>query len=85
MNGLSIFEYGSFRKGRRIVRDLYRGLLLLVRAVGEFPAEFEAPLIVLCVTDNMAAMLDDLGHKVFEASSAREALAVLRRESGISL
>ena len=48
-------------------------------------------LIVLVVDDdpivltNMAAMLDDVGHKVSEASSAREALAILRRESGIQL
>jgi CheY-like chemotaxis protein len=48
-------------------------------------------LTVLVVDDdplvltNMAAMLDDLGHKVFEASSARKALAILRRESGIQL
>ncbi|HXO03432.1 MAG TPA: response regulator [Stellaceae bacterium] len=37
------------------------------------------------VLTNMAAMLDDLGHKVFEASSARQALTILRRESGIEL
>ena len=37
------------------------------------------------VLTNMAAMLDDVGHQVFEASSAREALAILRRESGIQL
>jgi CheY-like chemotaxis protein len=30
-------------------------------------------------------MLDDVGHSVFEAGSAREALTVLRRESGIQL
>jgi CheY-like chemotaxis protein len=62
-------------------------------------AETEAPapsknvssLAALVVDDdplvltNMAAMLDDLGHTVFEASSAREALAILRRESAIQL
>jgi DNA-binding NtrC family response regulator len=48
-------------------------------------------LIVLVVDDdplvltNMAAMLDDIGHRVFEAGSAREALTILRRESGIQL
>jgi hypothetical protein len=35
--------------------------------------------------DCRAAMVDDVGHKVFEASSAREALVILRRESGIQL
>jgi PAS domain S-box-containing protein len=55
------------------------------------PAKEHRRLIVLVVDDdplvltNMAAMLDDVGHKVFEASSAREALAILRRESGIQL
>jgi CheY-like chemotaxis protein len=55
------------------------------------PAKEHRRLIVLVVDDdplvltNIAAMLDDIGHKVFEASSAREALAILRRESGIQL
>jgi CheY-like chemotaxis protein len=30
-------------------------------------------------------MLDDLGHQVFEASSAHQALEILRRESGVEL
>jgi DNA-binding NtrC family response regulator len=53
------------------------------------PAKEHRRLIVLVVDDdplvltNMAAMLDDVGHKVFEASSARKALAILRRESSI--
>ena len=44
------------------------------------------PLTVLVVDDdslvltNMAAMLDDIGHRVFEAASARRALCILRRE-----
>src|SRR5258708_17249052 len=48
-------------------------------------------LTVLVVDDdpivltNIAAVLDDLGHTVFEAASAREALAILRRESAIQL
>jgi CheY-like chemotaxis protein len=48
-------------------------------------------LVVLVVDDdplvltNMVAMLDDLGHRVFEASSARQALAILGRESDIEL
>jgi CheY-like chemotaxis protein len=55
------------------------------------PAKEHRRLIVLVVDDdplvltNMAAMLDDVGHSVFEAGSAREALTVLRRESGIQL
>ncbi|MGB7259287.1 MAG: PAS domain S-box protein [Pseudolabrys sp.] len=49
------------------------------------------PLVVLAVDDdalvlmNTAAMLEDLGHKVFEASSGREALEILRREKSINL
>ena len=48
-------------------------------------------LTVLVVDDdplvltNMGAMLADLGHKTFEASSAKEALDILRRESSIEL
>jgi PAS domain S-box-containing protein len=48
-------------------------------------------LTVLVVDDdplvltNMAAMLDDLGHEVLEASSARQALEILRCESGVQL
>jgi PAS domain S-box-containing protein len=55
------------------------------------PAKEPRRLIVLAVDDdplvltNMTAMLDEVGHKVFEASSAREALAILRRENGIEL
>jgi PAS domain S-box-containing protein len=57
----------------------------------EIPADEPRRLVVLVADDdplvltNMAAMLDDLGHKVFEASSARQALTILRRESGIEL
>ena len=49
------------------------------------------PLTVLVVDDdslvltNMAAMLEDLGHRVFQANSARQALAILRREAAIEL
>lgn len=55
------------------------------------PAKEHRRLVVLVVDDdplvllNTAAMLDDVGHKVFEASSAHEALAILRRERGIQL
>ena len=37
------------------------------------------------VLTNMSAMLADLGHKVFEAASASEALDILRRENSIEL
>jgi CheY-like chemotaxis protein len=49
------------------------------------------PLVVVAVDDdslvlmNTASMLEDLGHKVFEASSGREALDILRREKTIDL
>jgi len=45
------------------------------------------PLVVLAVDDdalvliNTVAMLEDLGHRVFPATSAKDALAMLRRES----
>jgi PAS domain S-box-containing protein len=55
----------------------------------EADAELEngAPLVVLAVDDdglvliNTVAMLEDLGHRVFPASSAKDALATLRRET----
>jgi PAS domain S-box-containing protein len=49
------------------------------------------PLVVVVVDDdslvltNMAAMLEDLGHRVFEASSAQQALKILRRETTVDL
>jgi PAS domain S-box-containing protein len=55
------------------------------------PAKEHRRLVVLVVDDdplvllNTAAMLDDVGHQVFEASSGQEALAILRRERGIQL
>jgi CheY-like chemotaxis protein len=57
------------------------------------PASSEAsPKLTVMVVDddplvltNMAAMLEDLGHTVFEATSGRAALAVLRREKAIQL
>jgi PAS domain S-box-containing protein len=59
-----------------------------------FPAEpnrMMRPMTVLVVDDdglvlvNTSAMLEDLGHKVFEANSARQALDILRRETQIDL
>jgi len=55
------------------------------------PEKAHRKLVVLVVDDdplvllNTAAMMDEVGHKVFEADSAREALDILRRESGIQL
>jgi PAS domain S-box-containing protein len=61
------------------------------KAPAQAPANEPRRLAVLVVDDdplvllNTAAMLDDVGHKVFEASSGHEALAILRRENGIDL
>jgi PAS domain S-box-containing protein len=61
------------------------------RAPAPIPASEPRRLVVLVADDdplvltNIAAMLDDFGHKVFEASSARQALAILGRESDIQL
>ena len=41
----------------------------------------DEPLIAMSITD----MLEDLGHRAVTASSAREALALLDRESGFDL
>ena len=49
------------------------------------------PLVILAVDDdalvllNTAAMLEDLGHTVLEATSARSALEIIRREDNIDL
>lgn len=49
------------------------------------------PLTILAVDDDamvlmtMVAMLEDLGHTVFEAYSGHEALEILRREDSIDL
>ena len=62
--------------------------------VNEVPvsaAAISRKLTILVVDDdplvltNMAAMLEDLGHTVHEASSAHEALSILARESAIEL
>jgi CheY-like chemotaxis protein len=55
------------------------------------PAEQLRPLRVLAVDDdalvlmNTAAMLEDLGHTVFEACSGKEALEILQREDSVDL
>lgn len=56
------------------------------------PTTAKSPKLTILVVDddplvltNMAAMLEDLGHTVHEASSALEALSTLARESAIEL
>jgi PAS domain S-box-containing protein len=55
------------------------------------PGKSLRPLTILAVDDdslvlmNMVAMLEDLGHTVFEAFSGNEALEILRREDSIDL
>ena len=55
------------------------------------PAKILRPLRVLAVDDdalvlmNTVAMLEDLGHSVYEAYSGREALEILRREDSVDL
>jgi|RhiMethySRZTD1v2_1073278.scaffolds.fasta_scaffold311418_1 PAS domain S-box-containing protein len=62
-----------------------------VSAVPTAPPKTIRPLTVLAVDDdplvlmNTVAMLEDLGHTVFEASSGEEALEILRREDSIDL
>ena len=62
-----------------------------VDAPTQAPADAHRRLAVLVVDDdplvlaNTAAMLEDAGHKIFEACSAQEALTVLGREPDIQL
>jgi CheY-like chemotaxis protein len=55
------------------------------------PAKAIRPLTILAVDDdalvlmNTVAMLEDLGHTVFEAYSGKEALEILRREDSLHL
>jgi PAS domain S-box-containing protein len=82
-------------RGRGTTAEIW--LPVAKKEIAEAPAPAQIPAgeprrLVVLVTDddplvltNMAAMLDDFGHKVFEASSARQALAILRRESDIQL
>ena len=81
------------KKGQGTTAELWLPVAEKSPVVAKEP-EAPAPvqnLTVLVVDDdplvltNMAAMLDDLGHTVFEAASARDALAILRRESTIQL
>jgi PAS domain S-box-containing protein len=63
----------------------------LSQAAMPVPGEDTRSLVILAVDDdalvlmNTIAMLEDLGHTVFEAASGKEALDVLRREKDIDV
>jgi PAS domain S-box-containing protein len=65
--------------------------LEIVPETAPSPTKTFRPLTVLAVDDdalismNVVAMLEDLGHTVFEAHSGDEALGILRREDSIDL
>src|SRR4029077_14413292 len=68
-----------------------QGSVQTVATAQPVPAKSTRPLKVLAVDDdalvlmNTVAMLEDLGHTVFEAYSGKEALEILRREDSIDL
>jgi CheY-like chemotaxis protein len=61
------------------------------QAAAENAGRATRPLVILVVDDdnlvlmNTAAMLEDLGHRVLEATSAKQALDILRREKSVDL
>ena len=73
-----------------VADDAEQGINLKPHLKSEISA-VSRPLVVVAVDDdnlvlmNTASMLEDLGHKVFEATSGREALDILRREKTIDL
>jgi CheY-like chemotaxis protein len=85
------------RKGKGTTAELWfpvaekSPVAMTVNEVSARPATISRKLTILVVDDdplvltNMAAMLEDLGHTVHEASSALEALSILGRESAIEL
>ena len=84
------------RKGEGTTAELWLPVAAAVPVAADPPASSVAArapgtLTVLVVDDdglvlmNTAAMLEDLGHRVFEAISGNEALAILRREPAIDL
>jgi CheY-like chemotaxis protein len=84
------------RKGEGTTAELWLPIAVRAVAAPKIAAEPEKrvqtqSLVVIVVDDdslvltNMAAMLEDLGHRVFEASSAQHALDILHRESPIDL
>ncbi|MES2750723.1 MAG: PAS domain S-box protein [Pseudomonadota bacterium] len=85
------------RKGEGTSAELWLPLATTQRMISDTSAiskEAESgsrPLTVLAVDDdslvlmNTTAMLEDLGHTVFEAASAKHALDILRREKQLDL
>ena len=85
------------RKGEGTTAELWLPIATVRAAVAanvvvEPEKKPQTPSLVVVVVDddnlvltNMAAMLEDLGHRVFEASSGRQALEILHRESTIDL
>jgi PAS domain S-box-containing protein len=63
----------------------------IVASLAKGREEVVRPLVVLAVDDdglvlmNTAMMLEELGHKVFEATSGKQALDILRREEAVDL
>jgi len=61
------------------------------KVLAEAPGPTVSPLFVLAVDDdslvllNTTALLEELGHTVFEATSAQQALDILRREKRVDL
>jgi PAS domain S-box-containing protein len=85
------------RKGRGTTAEMWLPVAMAnaeestPAAAGADGAAGVRPLVVLAVDDdglvlmNTAVMLQDLGHAVIEASSARQALDILRREEPVDL
>jgi CheY-like chemotaxis protein len=84
------------QKGKGTTAELWlpvASISLKPIAVAPEPASAKAfrPLTILAVDDdalvlmNTVAMLEDLGHTVFEAHSGKEAIEILRREDSIDL
>ncbi len=92
-SGGRLFMYS--RKGYGTTAELWlpvaKTLAHPVAPAHAAPAKGTRPLTVLAVDDdalvlmNTVAMLEDLGHTVFEAYSAKEALEILRREDSVDL
>ncbi len=84
------------RKGEGTTAEIYLPIALQVTVPDVVSAEAQVQMLgrmltVLVVDDdslvltNLSVMLEDLGHTVIEAGSAREALSELRGQSGIDL
>ena len=85
------------RKGGGTTAEIWLPAAKLPRDTGESDRTFKnsaprtRPLVVLAVDDdglvlmNTTVMLQDMGHTVFEATSANQALDILRRERSVDL